>query len=49
VNLATAGPGLLHEGLTADLDSADAAPMFKAVGILGATLLVLDVCFLSVC
>ena len=48
MNLATAGRGLLHEGLAAGLVSADAASMLKALEIFGAALLILDVCILSV-
>ncbi len=48
MNLATAGRGLLHEGLAAGFVSADAASMLKALEILGATLTILDVCILSV-
>jgi hypothetical protein len=48
VNLATAGRGLLHEGLAAGLVSADAASILKALEIFGTTLLILDVCILSV-
>ena len=46
MNLATAGRGLLHEGLAAGLVSADAESMLKALEIFGATLLILDVCIL---
>ena len=42
MNLATAGRGLLHEGLAAGLVSADAASMLKALEIFGATLLILE-------
>ena len=49
MNLATAGRGLLHEGLPAGLVSADAASLLKALEIFGETLLILDVCILSVC
>ena len=45
MNVATAGRGLLHEGLAAGLVSADAASMVKALEIF-ATLLILDVCIL---
>ena len=48
MNLATAGRGLLHEGLAAGLVSADAASMLKALEIFGATPTILDVCILSV-
>ncbi len=48
MNLTTAGRGLLHEGLAAGLVSADAASILKALEIFGATLLILDVCILSV-
>ena len=39
MNLATAGRGLLHEGLAAGLVSADAASMLKALEIFGAEVL----------
>ena len=48
MNLATAGRGLLHEGLAAGLVSADAASMLKTLEIFGATMLILDECILSV-
>jgi hypothetical protein len=44
VNLATAGRGLLHEGLAAGLLSADAAFTPKALEIFGAILLIFGVC-----
>jgi len=39
VNLATAGRGLLHEGLAAGLVSADAASMLKAIEIFDAVMI----------